>query len=1131
MASYMQSNTVIYHKLDAFIKKYYKNQLIRGCLYAIGIFFMTYIGISGLEYFGQFNSTFRAVIFFVFLLSTCIVFIKYIIVPASKLYQLGKIMSYEDAAKIIGQHFSNVQDKLINLLQLQNISTVQNSTLLEATLDQRINEIRPIAFTSAIDLAENKKYLKYALPPLILFLGLLLIIPKFIKGPTERILYFNQTFEKAAPYQFKILNKNLSVLQYNDFILDVKIEGKEVPNEVFINIEGAEFKLSKEKQDLFHYTIKNASKNLNFYLKSADVNSNAYELIVNAKPTLTEFVLELNYPAYLSKPKDLLKNTGDLIIPEGTKVNWLMKTKNTEQILLKWADSTYVLKIDPNQKTNFSKIIKRNINYNIKTINNIVKQVDSLSYTITVIPDIAPVINSESLFDSLKRNQVLFSGTIKDDYGFSKLAFYYQLKNDSTNSNSPLQKIDIAFVKNINQQKFALPFDFNTLSLKPGEAVDYYFEVADNDGVNGPKSARTSKLTYKTLTLNELDKRSEKNSASMKSEMEKALKQAKDLQKSISQINKDVLEKKSLGYEEKKKLQDVLDKQIQLSNKVEDLKKQNLNNTEQNNELKEVNQDLLEKQKQLEELFKNIMTPEMKKLFDELQKLMEKLDKNQVQQALEKMEQNDKQMEKELDRTLQLYKQFELEQKLQKNIDKLDALSKEEKELSKESENKDSDNKDLQEKQDQLNQKFDDLKKDIQNADEKNEDLENKNELADTKALEKEVDQQMDKSSEKLSKNQKQDASKNQKSAAEKMDQMKEKMQESLKKMQEEQASEDAASLRQILENLMNVSFEQEAGLVKLKTTPINNPQYLKIGQSQKHLLDNMKMIEDSLFALSKRNPKISALINKETGNVNLQMEKAIEALEERIVSEANMRQQSAMTSINNLALLLNESLEQMQAEMRAQQKSQKSGEGSCNKPGGKGSPKPSMSSLKKMQEKLNKQMQQLKEGMEKGDKPGQKPGDKNPGGNNGMGMPSNAQQLAQMAAQQELIRREMQKALNEMQKQGYKDPGGQTANQMEETETDLVNKKITEQTMKRQQDILTRLLEHENAEREREFDEKRESNMAKEEILSNPALFLEYKKLKEQENELLRTVPLEMAPFYKQKVSKYFNFVNTPNK
>jgi hypothetical protein len=1125
----MANNNVIYNKLDAFIKKYYKNQLIKGLLYFIGVFFIGYLSISVIEYFGQFNTPVRALLFCTFLSLVLFILIKYIIIPASKLYKLGAILSYEDAAAIIGKHFSNVQDKLINLLQLQSVNNLQHSVLLEAALDQRIREINPVPFSSAIDLSENKKYLKYVLPPVFIFLTLLLLIPKFIKEPTERILFFNKTFEKPAPYKFKLLNKNLEAVQYSDFTLDVKIDGNEVPEELFVMIDGAEFKLQKEKQDLFHYTIKNATKNLNFFFKSGEITSNEFELTVNAKPALTEFMLEINYPAYLAKPREVLKNTGDLILPEGTKVNWSMKTKNTSIVYFRWKDSNYVLPINETQKASFSKTLKSNVNYSIKTVNEKISLTDSMPYTITVIQDVAPSIIQEEKFDSIKRSQVLFSGIIKDDYGFSRLAFFYNIKNDSTKANGKLQKVDLGVAKGINQQTFALPFDFNSLTLKPGDEVDYYFEVADNDGVNGPKIARTSILKYKALTVNELEQRTEKNSASMKSEMEKALKQAKDLQKSISQINKDVLEKKNWGYEEKKKLQDMLDMQKQLTNKVEALKKQNDINNEQNKEVKEINEELLEKQKQLEELFKNIMTPEMKKLFDELQKMMEKLDKNQVQQALEKLEQNDKQMEKELDRTLELYKQFELEQKLQKNIDKLDQLAKEEKEQSKQSEDKNSDNKALQEKQEDLNKKFDDLKKDMQSAEEKNKDLENKNEMPDTKELQKETEQEMSKSSEKLSKNQKQDASKNQKSAAEKMQQMKEKMQASLDKMQKEQATEDAAALRQIMENLMNVSFEQERGLTKLKTTNINNPQYLKIGQNQKHLQDNMKMIEDSLFALSKRNPKISSLINKETGNINMQMEKAIEALEERAVSEAGMRQQASMTSINNLALLLNESLEQMQAEMRAQQKSNKSGDGSCDKPGGKGSkPKPSMSSLKKLQDKLNKQMQQMKEAMEKGDKPGQKPGDKNPNGQSGMGLPGNAQQLAQMAAQQEHIRREMQKALKEMEKQGYKDPGGQTASQMEETETELVNKKITEQTMKRQQDIMTRLLEHENAEREREFDEKRESNSVKQEILSNPSLFLEYKKLKEQENELLRTVPLEMTPFYKHKVSNYFNFVKS---
>jgi hypothetical protein len=95
---------------------------------------------------------------------------------------------------------------------------------------------------------------------------------------------------------------------------------------------------------------------------------------------------------------------------------------------------------------------------------------------------------------------------------------------------------------------------------------------------------------------------------------------------------------------------------------------------------------LLEKQKQLEQLFENIMTPEMKKLFDELNKLMEKLDKNQVQQKLEELKLSNKDMEKELDRTLEAFKQMEVEQKLQQAIDKLDDLKNKQDALKKETE-------------------------------------------------------------------------------------------------------------------------------------------------------------------------------------------------------------------------------------------------------------------------------------------------------------------------------------------------------------------------------------------------------------------------------------------------------------
>lgn len=237
----------------------------------------------------------------------------------------------------------------------------------------------------------------------------------------------------------------------------------------------------------------------------------------------------------------------------------------------------------------------------------------------------------------------------------------------------------------------------------------------------------------------------------------------------------------------------------------------------------------------------------------------------------------------------------------------------------------------------------------------------------------------------------------------------------------------------------------------------------------------------------------------------------------ERMKPMAAARQQYVMTSLNNLALLFDEALQQMQ------QQAQQQGDGSCNNPGGQGKPKPgsgSMGDLKKMQEQLSKQLEQ----MEKAMKEGQKPGGKKPG--EGMGMPGGkggmSESLAKMAAQQAKIRQELQKLKN----QGAQGTEGMSK-LMEENEKDIVNKNITPETLKRQQEILTRLLESEKAEREREWDEKRESKEAKNNENSNPNLFFEYNKKQENEVELLKTTPPHLKQFYKNKVTQYFQEIN----
>jgi hypothetical protein len=94
----------------------------------------------------------------------------------------------------------------------------------------------------------------------------------------------------------------------------------------------------------------------------------------------------------------------------------------------------------------------------------------------------------------------------------------------------------------------------------------------------------------------------------------------------------------------------------------------------------------------------------------------------------------------------------------------------------------------------------------------------------------------------------------------------------------------------------------------------------------------------------------------------------------------------------------------------------------------------------------------------------------------------------------------------------------------MEETETDLVNKRITPETMRRQQELTTRLLESEKAMQEQEEEQKRKSETARQNFERKaPPQFQQYVRDKQKQTELLRTVPPNLNSYYKRQVDSYF--------
>ncbi len=1099
---------ILIRKLRKFIRKYYANKLLRGVLYFISVFLAFYLFMNLLEYAAYFNSLTRTILFYAYTALNLLIFIYYIIIPLFRMFRITRTITEEQAALLIGRHFPEVQDKLLNTIQLRKIAeNTKERSLVEASIEQKTRELRPVPFSDAIDLRSNAKYLKYALPLLLILVLILLTSPHLITEPSYRMVHYKDHFERELPYELHILNNDLTAIQQDNYKLKVKAEGTQLPSGIHIEFNGGKFRMSRENPNIFTYSFMNVQQDIDFWLETKDHLSKKHTLRVLPKPIILHFECILDYPEYTGKKDEIIQNNGDLVIPEGSHVSWKFYTRDATKVFMRFNDTVEQLHKGSGNTLTHERQLFDPQRYSISVANAFLTNSDSLQYNINTIPDIYPSIIVEEFRDSSIVNALYFRGLIKDDYGFDRLNFCYSLLNRRPDGELPEQISNaIPISRDAMQQQFFHHFDLTDIEIRPGEELEYYFEVWDNDGIHGSKMTRSEKMYYKVPTREEITESSERSGRKIKEDLEQSISEAGILKEQIEKMQQKLVDKENLSWDDRQQVQNLLDQQKDLGNKIDRIRKENLEKSKKEEQFKDVNEEILEKQQKLEALFDEIMSDEIKELFEEMQKLLDEVDKDKVSEMLRKMDRNTEQMSEELDKSLEWFKQLEFDKKLTETIDQLKEMAKDQDALSEESEEKSSDAGQLSEEQEKLNEAFAKFREDYDTLEKMNQELEQPNSLLNSDSTENSIQDDMQQSLDLLMQNKKRKASGSQKDASKKMEELSEMLFDMQQMMNQQSAAEDAHTLRGILENLVQLSFDQEALMEKVTQTHVNDPNFPKLMQRQKKIGDDLQIVEDSLVALSKRQMTIQPFVAKEIDHINTHVGQSLDLLNERKRPQAASKQQYIMTSINNLALLLSEVLQQMQQNMNMQSSSSCPNSNMQNQ----GQGKPSMSELQKQ---LNKQLQQMKDGTGQEKMQGKK------------GAQSMSEQLARMAAQQEAIRRQLQEYLEQLKKEGAS--GDASVNklmeEMEKTEMDIVSKQITKETLKRQEDIVTRLLEHEKAQREREKEERRESREAKSQKISNPEDWIEYNSIRSKEAELLRTVPPKLRPFYKEKVTQYF--------
>ena len=1087
-------------KIAAFKSKYYKNLLLKGALIGLSLILFSYIVINFLEYFGRFSSNFRAILLIAFIAISAYTLFYYILKPIFYLLNINKPISDETAAEQIGQFFPNIKDKLINTLQLANVLSEADNTLLEASITQKTKELKLIKFADAISLQENKKYLKYTLPPLLVILLISAVAPSFFKS-TERIVYFKRNFAEPAPFKFEILNKNLQAVKNEDYQLNLKLIGNSLPGDVFLVYNDRKHKMNLKDPRNFEFMFSKVQEATEFHFIAAGFTSNTFKLDMIARPNLLSFNVQLKYPAYLNKSSEDFDNVGNLIVPEGTVVEWKFKTDETDSLNVIFEGSK-PLSVSKGLITdfNFHKKFAKSQNYEVQLKNkNKAINAEKISYYINVVPDRYPQISFEQIKDSSLYNYIGIGGSISDDYGLSDFKFMYRTKA----GNTPFKAVNIPFNKSSLSQTFFYQVNISTLGLEKSDKLEYYLQITDNDGVNGLKSTKSGIMVFGMPTAQQFDKEVEKQIEKTEDKFEDLLQKSKEFKKALENLEADLKKKKEMDYQDKKEFEDLLKKKDEMMKELKDLQKQLEDLKEKQNRFEKQSPEIQQKMDMLQKMLDELMKNEDSKVLGDLKKMMEEQLNEKSLDKMNDFKKDQRNIDKEIDRTRKLFKNLQLKQKVQETVKELEKLADKQEKLADKTENENNEstkNEELKKEQEKLNKEFEEKKEKIKDIEKLSKEL--KKEIDTQKEKQKEISEEQKKAQKEIENKDNNAASKAQKKASKSMRSMASQMTESMQEGEMKQLDLDIDALRDILENLLKISHDQEKVMRSFRSISVSDPRFVSLSQEQLKISDDAKVVEDSLYSLAKRVMQIESFITKEVTAMKNSIDESVKYIKERKTPQAASKQQFSMTSMNNLALMLSDTFKQMQQMMSMQM----SGSGK----GGKDGKSPG-EEMGKAQQEVNKKIQGL--------------------GQSGQGGKQLSEELAKIANEQAKIRKQLQELQEQLNgtEQGKKMGNNleEIQKKMDESENDLVNKKITPNLIRRQKEIEIRLLEAEKSIKEQELDPKRKSNTGVTFNRVSPPDLEKFKKEKEKQVELIRTTPPNFTPFYKKQTDNYFKKIN----
>lgn len=1103
----------ILNRLIEVEKKENRKKFIEGFVLTFFAFAFIALIMTVFELVFNFNSIVRTVLFFLLLFSFFAVVLIKILIPFLRSLGFFLTKNYTQIAQKVGSYFPQIKDELKNGIQLltEKNKFGYSNELIEAAFNQIYEKANDIDFSNSVEYSKTVRKAKRYLP-LILVIYLLIIFVNPLSSSFSRILDYNKEFTVPPKFSLILYPGNIDVLKGESVNVAVEVKGN-FPRKIDLYTKAVDetdfnkIEIEPDSSGKFTFELKNIRLSIDYFASAEDINSDLFTINVLNPPIITEFNLKITQPAYAKLPAIVQKDNGQIRALKGSRVNIKLtsnKYLESAKLMLKKTDA-----IEFNTNNNKAEIdftVNDNSEYFIQIEDSLGNtNVNPVTYSITIIEDQFPRLEVISPAEDLVVNgneQLPLNLKISDDYGFTKVLLHYKLSASAFEQVSNEYKtVYINFSKLSVEQDVYHVWDLSQLYLAVEDVVSYYFEVLDNDIISGPKSTKSIIYNLRVPSFNELYAKADETQQESQSELNEILEESEKLKNDLEKLN-DKMKKDSqkLSWEEKEEIENAVDRFQQLQNRVEEVQSKinEMQKELQKNEL--LSEKTLEKFNELQELLDELQSEEMKETLSKLQEILEQMNRNQVQDSFEDFKMNEEAFQKSLERTVNLLKRLQIEQKMDEIVKRTEELMNKQEELMNESEGaKEGDqNEKLAEKQENISDELENLEEAMKQLQEKMNEFSDMPNEEMQKALEEMEQQQNQEMSEQamqqMQQNNMDKAQQFQKQISQNMQQMNQMMMNMQNQMQMQNQMEVMAEMMKIMDELLTLSKQQEELQKETRSLAPNSEQFRQNAQQQNRIQQNINNIINKMNELGQKTFSISPEMGKELGDARKNMNDAMTGMQNKNAPFASTMQGEAMGHLNQAAQMMHGAMEGMM------------------NPSGQGG---MMSLMQQMQQMSQQQMgiNQMMKGFQKGDQLSQ----------------GQLEQLHKLTQEQRLIQKTMQQLNEEAKTTGQSKRLAanleKIISEMNEVITGMETERINDELIQAQERILSKMLDAQRSINERDFEKTRESRSGKEIVReSPPEIYFSTEEGQDKiKSELQKAIKEGYKKDYEDLIRKYF--------